>query len=73
MYHHASQLFVTREITHIKAFTAALESMGKDRFTIGKIAPTVGLVGKATTTNILRRKGTREDQEGELTWLTNNP
>ena len=35
---------MTREITHMMAFTAALESMGKDRFTIGKIAPTAGLV-----------------------------
>lgn len=35
---------MTREITHMKAFTAALESLGKGRFTIGKIAPTPGLV-----------------------------
>ena len=40
----ALQFLMTREITHMKAFTAALESMGKDRFTIGKIAPTPGLV-----------------------------
>ena len=35
---------MTREITHMKAFTAALESMGKDPFSIGKIAPTPVLV-----------------------------
>ena len=35
---------MTREITHMKAFAAALESMGKPRFSIGKIAPTAGLV-----------------------------
>ena len=35
---------MTREITHMKAFTAALESLGKDRFTIGGLAPTPGLV-----------------------------
>jgi len=35
----ALQFLMTREITHMKAFTAALESMGKDRFTIGKIPP----------------------------------
>src|SRR3979490_1255343 len=40
----ALQFLMTREITHMKAFTAALESMGKDRFSIGKIAPTAGLV-----------------------------
>jgi Mn-containing catalase len=40
----ALQFLMTREITHIKAFTAALESMGKDPFSIGKIAPTPVLV-----------------------------
>jgi Mn-containing catalase len=40
----ALQFLMTREITHMKAFTAALESMGKPRFSIGKIAPTAGLV-----------------------------
>jgi Mn-containing catalase len=38
------QFLMTREITHMKAFTAALESMGKDPFSIGKIAPTPVLV-----------------------------
>src|SRR6476646_957712 len=33
----------TREITHMKAFAAALESIKKPVFTIGKIAPTPGL------------------------------
>src|SRR6185437_1284483 len=32
------------EITHMKAFTAALESMGKPAFSIGRIPPTPGLV-----------------------------
>jgi len=40
----ALQFLMTREITHMKAFTAALESLGKDRFTIGAIPPTPGLV-----------------------------
>jgi len=40
----ALQFLMTREITHMMAFTAALESLGKDRFSIGKIAPTAGLV-----------------------------
>jgi Mn-containing catalase len=35
---------MTREITHMKAFTAALESLGKPRFEIGRIPPTPGLV-----------------------------
>ena len=35
---------MTREINHMKAFTAALESLGKDRFSIGSIPPTPELV-----------------------------
>jgi Mn-containing catalase len=42
----ALQFLMTREITHMKAFTFALESMGKDRFSIGKIAPTAALVNE---------------------------
>ncbi len=40
----ALKFLMTREITHMKAFTAALESLGKDRFSIGRIAPTPNLV-----------------------------
>ena len=40
----ALQFLMTREITHMKAFTAALESLGKPRFSIGKIPPTPSLV-----------------------------
>jgi Mn-containing catalase len=40
----ALQFLMTREITHMKAFTAALESLGKPRFSIGRIPPTPGLV-----------------------------
>src|SRR5215211_5144560 len=40
----ALQFLMTREITHMKAFTLALESMGRPPFSIGKIAPTAGLV-----------------------------
>ena len=40
----ALQFLMTREITHMKAFTAALESLGKDRFSIGNAPPTPGLV-----------------------------
>jgi Mn-containing catalase len=38
------QFLMTREITHMKAFTAALDSMGKPAFSIGKRPPTPGLV-----------------------------
>jgi Mn-containing catalase len=42
----ALQFLMTREITHMKAFTFALESLGKGRFTIGQIPPTPGLVNQ---------------------------
>jgi Mn-containing catalase len=51
---------MTREITHMKAFTAALESLGKDRFTIGLIAPTPGL------TNQYFNDSTGQGDEGEM-------
>lgn len=40
----ALQFLMTREITHMRAFTLALESMGRPAFSIGKIAPTPELV-----------------------------
>jgi Mn-containing catalase len=40
----ALQFLMTREITHMRMFSLALESMGKPPFVIGKIAPTKGLV-----------------------------
>jgi Mn-containing catalase len=42
----ALQFLMTREITHMRAFTLALESMGKPKLTIGKIAPTPKLVNQ---------------------------
>ncbi|WP_407175418.1 DUF892 family protein [Bradyrhizobium sp. STM 3562] len=40
----ALQFLMTREITHMKAFSLALESLSKPAFTVGRIAPTPGLV-----------------------------
>ena len=40
----ALQFLMTREITHLKAFSAALDSMGKDPFVIGVLPPTPGIV-----------------------------
>src|SRR5690348_7480961 len=42
----ALQFLMSREITHMKAFTAALESLGKPEFSIGFIPPTPGLVNQ---------------------------
>jgi Mn-containing catalase len=38
------QFLMTREITHMKAFTAALESMEKNPFSVGMLKPTPGIV-----------------------------
>ena len=38
------QFLMTREITHMKAFSAALESLGKPAFSIGHLPPTPSLV-----------------------------
>lgn len=40
----ALQFLMTREITHMRAFAAALESMEKPPFSVGIIQPTPGLV-----------------------------
>jgi Mn-containing catalase len=42
----ALQFLMTREITHMRAFALALESMGKPKFSIGRVAPTPGLVSQ---------------------------
>lgn len=42
----ALQFLMTREITHMKVFAAALDSLEKPRFSVGKIAPTAGLVNQ---------------------------
>ena len=42
----ALQFLMTREITHMKAFARALESLSKPAFSIGRLAPTPGLVNQ---------------------------
>jgi Mn-containing catalase len=56
----ALQFLMTREITHMKAFSAALESMQKPQFMIGKIPPTPGLVDQFFNTS------TGQGEDGEL-------
>jgi Mn-containing catalase len=41
----ALQFLMTREITHMKAFMVALDSLGKDPLSIGKLPPSPELVG----------------------------
>ena len=40
----ALQFLMTREITHMKAFSLALESLGKPSLSIGRLPPTPGVV-----------------------------
>jgi len=42
----ALQFLMTREITHMKAFMTALDSLGKDPLEVGKIPPTPTIVNK---------------------------
>lgn len=56
----ALQFLMTREITHMKAFTAALESLNKPRFSIGQIPPTAGLVDQ------FFNDSTGEGEDGEI-------
>src|ERR1700743_1479612 len=54
----ALQFLMTREITHMRAFTAALESMEKPQFSVGTIKPTPKLVDEDLNTY------TRQSQYG---------
>jgi Mn-containing catalase len=56
----ALQFLMTREITHMKAFAAALETMNKPAFVIGRIPPTPGLVDQFFNTS------TGQGEDGEL-------
>src|SRR6476620_7540311 len=56
----ALQFLMTREITHMKAFTLGLESLGKGPFEIGAIPPTPGLV------NQYFNDSTGEGDDGEV-------
>jgi len=55
----ALQFLMTREITHMRAFSAALESMEKPPFSVGTIAPTPVLVDQFVNAS------TGEGDEGE--------
>ena len=56
----ALQFLMTREITHMKAFMAALDSMGKPALSIGKIPPTKGVVDE------FYNDSTGEGDDGEI-------
>ena len=60
----ALQFLMTREITHMKAFMLALESMGKDPLEIGVIPPTDGLVDQYFSTSTGDNVDEGEDSRG---------
>jgi Mn-containing catalase len=64
------QFLMTREITHLKAFSAALESLEKPPFSIGRLAPTPVLVDEFINDS------TGEGDEGEKdirsNWINSN-
>src|SRR5678815_4837536 len=62
----ALQFLMTREISHMKAFTAALESMGKPAFSIGRIPATPGLVDQFF--NDSTGQGDNGDQDARGPW-----
>ena len=67
----ALQFLMTREITHMRAFTAALESMGRPPFSIGRIAPTPGLVDQFF--NDSTGQGDHGEVDGRGPWNEGEP
>ena len=62
----ALQFLMTREITHMKAFTAALDSLGTGRFLIGWLPPTSGVVDE------YYNDSTGDGANGAPQWLKKN-
>src|SRR5689334_13786693 len=61
---------MTREITHMKAFMAALDSLGKDPLEIGLIPPTPGVVNQFF--NDSSGKGDDGDADARGPWNQGN-
>jgi Mn-containing catalase len=60
------QFLMTREITHMKAFTAALESLEKKPFSIGRLKPTAGIVDEYLNTS--KGEGSEGDTDMRGPW-----
>ena len=74
----ALQFLMTREITHMRAFSAALESMDKPPFSIGTIAPTPGwsinisMVPRARAMKARPTTSALGTQAAACTWCSRN-
>src|SRR5439155_9473124 len=66
----ALQFLMTREITHMKAFSAALESLEKPAFSIGMLKPTPGIVDEYF--NASTGEGNEGDQDMRGPWETSH-
>jgi Mn-containing catalase len=64
------QFLMTREITHMKAFSAALESLEKPPFSIGRLLPTPGIVDEYF--NGSTGDGDEGDADMHGSWHTKN-
>ena len=64
------QFLMTREITHMKSFAAALESMEKPPFSIGRLAPTPGIVNEYF--NASTGEGDEGDSDVRGPWMSMN-
>ena len=62
------QFLMTREITHMKAFSAALESLEKSPFSIGRLAVTPGIGSEYL--NASTGKGNEGDEDMRGPWQT---
>ncbi len=62
------QFLMSREITHMKAFTAAIESLEKSPFSGGMLKPTPGTVDEYF--NASTGKGSEKDQDTHGPWQT---
>lgn len=60
----ALQFLMTREVAHMKAFSAALESLGKPPFMVGKIPATAGLVDQFLNTSTGQGEAAEVDVRG---------
>lgn len=64
------QFLMTREITHMKAFASALESLEKQPFSIGRLAPTPVLVNEYLNTST--GDGDEGDSDMHGPWMSMN-
>lgn len=65
----ALQFLMTREITHMKAFSAALESLGRSPFSIGQLPPTEGVVDEYYNDST---GAGEQGKDGLGSWITQN-